>query len=140
MKILSFLSLVLVLLLVGSSTISTNASDNSRTNERGTVTFDQPVKLLGVELKGEYLFVHDDAAMMRGESCTFVYKGTVEKAKNLVVSFHCIPQTRIQATHFTVRSRMTAGTNEIEEIQFAGSAKAHVVSPLPHHYVGVVGF
>ena len=46
--------------------------------EQAVTNFSQPVKLMGVTLKGEYLFVHDDAAMARGETCTFVYKGDAE--------------------------------------------------------------
>ena len=139
MKTLFFLSLLLVVLLIGSST-PTNAVGNSPAKERGVVTFDQPMKLMGVELKGEYLFVHDDAAMMRGEACTYVYKGTLEKTEKLVVSFHCIPQLRSKASHFTVRSRIAAGANEIEEVQFSGSTESHLVPTLPHHNVGVTGY
>ena len=60
--------------------------------------FDRPVKLMGVTLKGEYLFVHDDEAMSRGEACTFVYKGLTETPKKLITSFHCTPAARNTAS------------------------------------------
>ena len=88
---------------------------------------------MGVTLKGEYLFVHDDAAMTRGEACTLVYKGVAETLNNLVVAFHCVPGARGKATHFTVRTFLTpAGKNELTEFQFAGSSEAHVV-PVSQH-------
>ena len=93
--------------------------------------FSQPVKLMGVTLKGEYLFVHDDEAMARGEACTFVYKGNAEIAKNLVASFHCTPAERGKVAHFTVRTLLASpGQYELRELQFAGSTEAHLV-PAP---------
>lgn len=90
--------------------------------------FDQPVELLGVTLKGEYLFVHDDTTMARGEACTFVYKGLAELPRNLVVSFHCLPAVRGKVANFTVRTSQTsAGKAELREFQFAGSTEAHLV-------------
>jgi hypothetical protein len=71
--------------------------------------------------------------MMRGEACTFVYKGVAETLNNLVVAFHCMPAARSKATHFTVRTFLTpAGQNELREFQFAGSSEAHVV-PVSQH-------
>src|SRR5437763_13621153 len=89
-----------VTLAIGSSFVS-NASKAGQ-KQKASMTFTEPVRLQGVVLKGEYLFVHDDAAMMRGEACTFVYKGNVETARNLVVSFHCIPEYRTKVANFPV--------------------------------------
>ena len=95
--------------------------------------FDQPTKLMGVTLKGEYLFVHDDAAMTRGESCTFVYKGNADVPEKLVVSFHCTPAARDKVATFTVRTSLTSsGQYELAEFQFAGSSEAHLV-PVSQH-------
>src|SRR5438132_12635882 len=91
-----------VTLAIGSSFVS-NASKAGQ-KQKASMTFTEPVRLQGVVLKGEYLFVHDDAAMMRGEACTFFYKGNVETSKNLIVSFHCIPKYRSTEAIFTVRS------------------------------------
>lgn len=101
--------------------------------QRAVMRFNRPVQLIDVTLKGEYLFVHDDDAMARGEACTFVYKGTGANARNLVLSFHCLPAERTKAGSFIVRTAMTApGQYEIREYQFAGSTEAHVV-PLHQH-------
>jgi len=95
--------------------------------------FDQPVTLLGKTLKGQYLFVHDDGAMARGEACSFVYKGTAENPKNLVLSFHCLPATRATANNFTVRTALTSpGQYELREFQFSGSTEAHLVPESQH--------
>ena len=73
-------------------------------------------------------FVHDDAAMARGEACTFVYKGNTAVKGNLVVSFHCIPAQRLKVASFTVRTQQSApGIDELREFQFAGDTEAHMV-------------
>jgi len=119
-----------------SSVLTTTVSDASSgvtRKERAVMKFNQPVQLMGETLKGEYLFVHDDEAMLRGEACTYVYKGDAENADNLAVWFHCIPAERTKAATFVVRTVMTApGRYEIREYQFAGSTEAHMV-PLTEH-------
>ena len=89
--------------------------------------FNKPVVLQGVVLNGEYLFVHDDAAMKAGEACTFVYKGNAEVASRLVVSFHCIPSQLEKTSHFTVRTVQTAPGTVRPEFQFRGDTESHVV-------------
>ena len=89
--------------------------------------FADPVVLMGVTLKGEYLFVHDDAAMARGETCTFVYKGNAPVASKLVASFHCVPAQRTKAASFTVRMMEVGGVAQLREYQFEGDTEAHVV-------------
>ena len=129
---LLFIALLCALTLSSSASSVSNAA-NAAQKDRAVTRFDQPVELMGVTLKGEYLFVHDDAAMMRGETCTFVYKGGAETLNNLVVALHCMPATRVKVTHFTVRTFVTpAGQNELREFQFAGSSEAHVVPVMQH--------
>ena len=90
--------------------------------------FNQPVKLMGLTLKGEYLIVPDDAAMARGEACTFVYKGVAETPDKLVVSFHCTPVERAKVANFTARTLLSpSGENELREFQFADSTESHLV-------------
>jgi len=98
-----------------------------RERQKATTQFNQPVSLQGVILKGEYLFIHDDAAMARGEACTFVYKGASPVKENLVASFHCIPAERTKVKSFTVRTQQVAGVEELREFQFSGDTEAHVV-------------
>jgi hypothetical protein len=126
--VLLFVALLCAMALSNNSSTSVAGVASSKQKERAVTNFDQPVRLLGVVLKGEYLFVHDSAAMMRGEACTFVYKGVVETPDNLVISFHCIPQSRNKVASFTVRTKQVSpGISEVREIQFAGSTEAHLV-------------
>ena len=130
---LLFVALLCAVILSSSlaPSVSTAASDAGK--EQGVVQFNNPATLMGVTLKGEYLFVHSDAAMARGEACTFVYKGRAEIPDKLVVSFHCTPAARGRVDNFTVRSLLTSpGQNKLREFQFSGSSKAHLV-PVSQH-------
>lgn len=127
MKSVAFFLIVLGALIVGSVSWETKASNPAR-KQSAVINFDRAVVLHGVTLKGEYLFVHDDAAMQRGEACTYVYEGNAPVAKKLVVSFHCVPVQRTKVGNFTVRSAETApGFVELKEFQFAGDTEAHAV-------------
>lgn len=130
---LLFLGVILVFTLANSSAPTvTNAADSSK-KEMAVMKFNYTVTLLDVSLKGEYLFVHDDEAMARGETCTYVYKGVSEAPKNLVASFHCIPAARAKTEYFTVRTSMVSpGVYELKEYQFAGSTESHLV-PVSQH-------
>jgi hypothetical protein len=128
--------LLLFIAMLGAVTLSSNARLSSPTaassapNERAVVEFKSPVKLLGVLLQGEYLFVHDDRMMARGDACTYVYKLEAGKPDKLVVSFHCIPAQRAKVDRFTVRTVLVSPElrlYEVREIQFAGSSEAHKV-------------
>jgi len=133
---LLFIALLFAVTLSSSSAPSVTNAANTTKKEQAAMNFDQPVELLGVTLKGEYLFVHDDQTMAHGQACTFVYKGLAEVPKNLVVSFHCLPAARGKVAHFTVRTVLTApGQYELREFQFAGSTEAHLVpfsQPIAH--------
>ena len=129
MKSLLLLAVLLCAVTPGSSLSSVSKASNVRPKHIAVMRFDQPVRLQGVMLKGEYLFVHDDAAMMRGETCTRVYQGSAELPANLVVSFHCSPVARKVAARFTVRIELFSGIDEVREFQFAGEAEGHLVPP-----------
>ena len=137
---LLFAGLLCALTLSSSSVPAVSSGVGVIRLQRAEVNFAQPVELMGVTLKGDYVFVHDDQAMARGEACTFVYRGFNEEPKNLVSTFHCLPAARNQVAHFTVRtSRNEMGQLEITEYQFAGSAEAHLVPTHPHYaYVPLV--
>jgi hypothetical protein len=127
MKSLAFFVVVLCALIVGSVSWETRASNTVR-KQSAVTTFNQAVVLHGVTLKGEYLFVHDDAAMQRGEACTYVYEGNAPIPKKLVVSFHCVPVQRAKAKSFLLRSVVTpTGITELQEYQFAGDTEGHAV-------------
>jgi hypothetical protein len=127
MKIIAFFLVVLCALIIGSVSWETQASNTAR-KQSAVTNFDRAVVLHGVILKGEYLFVHDDAAMQRGEACTYVYEGNAPVPKKLVVSFHCVPVQREKTKHFLVRSVETSPSiTELQEFQFAGDTEGHAV-------------
>ena len=131
MKTLVFISVVLCMLILGSVSWKSEAATNVQKRKAVTV-FANPVTVQGVVLKGKYLFVHDDAAMNRGEACTYIYKGAAEVRDNLVVSFHCIHVERKMAKNFILRSRETAAGTELLEFQFNGETGAHGVPISPN--------
>jgi hypothetical protein len=134
MKRVALFVAVLCALIVGPVSWETNASNTIR-KQSAVTTFDRAVVLHGVTLKGEYLFVHDDAAMQRGEACTFVYEGTAAIPRKLVVSFHCVPVQRAKAKNFITRSIETSpGITELQEYQFSGDTEGHAVpTSFDHH-------
>lgn len=127
MKTLVFVSVILCSLILGS--VSWKSAAATDVQKRKAVTeFNNPVTVQGVVLKGKYLFVHDDAAMNRGEACTYIYKGEAEVPDKLVTSFHCIHVERAKAKNFILRSREIApGLAELLEFQFSGETAAHAV-------------
>jgi len=125
MKRLLIAATMLAALIVTIGAFAVNSKAEAKNNERATIEFIQPVKLLSVILKGEYLVVHDDALMAKGEDCTYVY----DRSGKLVVSFHCTPVERQKSNRFRVVTRRIdpSGISEVIEIQFAGSTEAHQV-------------
>ena len=125
---LLFFALLGALTLSSSLTLPVISAANTAKKEQAVFTFNEPVKVMDVTLKGEYLFVHDDSAMARGGACTYIYKGLNANADKLATSFHCTPAMRDKAEYFTVRTVLTTpGTYELKEFQFAGSTEAHMV-------------
>ena len=132
-SLLLFIALLGALTLSNSMAPSVSNAANAAKKERAVMKFSEPVQLMGATLKGEYLFVHNDEAMARGEACTYVYKGQAENVKNLVISFHCMPVAAARAPYFRVRVSLNMlGQYEISEFQFAGSTEVHLV-PLHQH-------
>jgi hypothetical protein len=130
-SILFFIALTCAVALSSSSSPSVTNAAGVAKKDRAVMKFSQPTILMGVTLKGEYLFVHDDAAMVNGEACTFVYQGVAEMTDKLVVSFHCAPAERAKVAGFTVRSVLISpGLYQLKEFQFAGSTESHLV-PVP---------
>jgi len=127
MKSLFLLFALLFAVTLSSSSAVVSKASNAK-KQRAVTQFSDPVRLQGILLKGEYLFVHDDAAMARGEACTFVYKGDAEIASKLVVYFHCTPVQRLKVGSFVVRTeKVSPGVNELREFQFGGETEAHAV-------------
>jgi hypothetical protein len=128
MKKLFVILVALGALVLGSFALQANASRAVK-KQTALTRFDKTVTVYGVVLTpGQYLFVHDDAAMARGEACTYIYKGGAQDANKLVVSFHCTPAERTKARHFVMRStEVSPGLVELNEFQFKGDTEAHVV-------------
>ncbi len=127
MKALVFVSVMFCALILGS-VVSTSTAATGVQKRKAVAEFPNPITVQGIVLKGKYLFVHDDAAMKRGEACTYIYKGVAELRDNLVTSFHCIHVERTKANNFIWRSRETApGVVDLLEFQFKGETAAHGV-------------
>ena len=125
MKRLLIATSMFAALMVTTGAFAIHTKAEAKKNDRATIEFTQTVKLLNVVLKGEYLVVHDEALMAKGENCTYIY----DRAGKLIVSFHCTPVERPKSDHFRVVSRRLdpSGLSEIVEIQFAGTTEAHLV-------------
>ena len=138
MKSVLFFFLLLCTLMIGFVSWESKAA-NRVDKQVGLTRFDRPVVLQGVTLKsGEYLFVHDNLAMERGEACTFVYEGNVPVPNRLVASFHCVPVNRTKANRFTVRTVETStGVTELLEFQFAGDTEGHAVPTSMQAYINL---
>lgn len=124
-SLILLVALLFAVTISGSSLVASKAAPGGK--RQAVMQFTEPVRLMGVVLKGEYLFVHDDEAMARGEACTFVYKGNAPIDSKLVVSFHCIPAERAKVSSFTVRMAAVSGFQELTEFQFSGETEAHTV-------------
>jgi hypothetical protein len=136
MKTLVFFLVVLCTLIFGSVSWKSTAASNVQ-QRRAVAEFTKPITVHGVVLQGKYLFVHDDAAMSRGDACTFIYEGVAPVPDKLITSFHCIHIERAMAKNFIWRSRETApGIFELIDFQFSGETAAHGV-PLPENFAVV---
>jgi hypothetical protein len=125
MKRLLIAASMVAALMVTIGAFAAHTKAEAKKDERATIEFTQTVKLLNVVLKGEYLVVHDEAMMAKGENCTYIY----DRSGKLVVSFHCTPVERPKSDRFRVVTRRLdpSGLSEVVEIQFAGSTEAHLV-------------
>lgn len=125
MKRLLIAASMVAALMVTIGAFAAHTKAEAKKDDRATIEFTQTVKLLNVVLKGEYLVVHDEAMMAKGENCTYIY----DRSGKLIVSFHCTPVERPKSDRFRVVTRRLdpSGLSEVVEIQFAGSTEAHLV-------------
>jgi hypothetical protein len=93
------------------------------------VSFPKVTRVCGYYLIGQYIVVHDDARMARGEPCTTLYKIGRETSAGSAISFHCIPRQsgRVANTTLTTRFDSKSRVLELVEYQFAGDTEAHGV-------------
>ena len=126
MKRLLFATSILGALILTLGVFGVRANSETKRQERANIEFTETVKLLDVLLKGNYLIVHDEDRMAKGEDCTYVY----DSAGKLVVSFHCTPVERPKSKTFRVvlsKTTLTYGPAEVREIQFPGTTEAHLL-------------
>lgn len=122
------LMIVAIALVIGGAALADQLK-GTRIN-KAVVEFTEPVKLVDVILKGEYVFVHDDEKMAQGLDCTYIYTSDKGRQGKLVTSFHCIPVQRDnKAEQFTVIVEWNAAVNlaELVEYRFAGDTEGHKV-------------
>jgi hypothetical protein len=110
-------------------TVASAAPNNVGPSSRrwAIVKFSDPVLVQRNLLMGQYLVVHDDARMARGEPCTSIHRFDPARGPQAVeVEFMCKPEQRAvcDKTTLTVR-RNASGFNELIEYQFAGDSEVH---------------
>jgi hypothetical protein len=130
LRILALLTVLLGMVLISGPSRPSSYAAGASGREEGVIRFRTPVRVLGVVLQGEYLFVHDDEKMAKGEDCTAIYKLDSGKRGQPVVTFHCVPVVRDKVTSFRVRTTLVSTEPllyELQEYQFAGSTEAHQV-------------
>jgi hypothetical protein len=116
-------------LITGATEVRTSAANANPGIDHAVVEFNEPVTLMGVVLRGRFLFVHHQGMMARGRLCTFVYSLDPESEGSRVAAFHCNPVSRQKAVEFKLVTRTVPGhPPEVIEVQFAGSSTGHQVS------------
>jgi hypothetical protein len=113
-----------------SDTFATTGRADDPRRERQVVEFTDTVRLHGALLRGQYLIVHDEEMMARGEPCVYVYRGKMEQHEKLVIAFHCEHVERARAKEFKVviyNQHTPYSTPEVQEFQFANSTAGHSV-------------
>ena len=115
-------------LMIALANLPMNAVACGSDIERAVVSVDQPVKLLGVVLRGRYLFLHHDGMMDHGRPCMFVYSLDSPNEGNKVLAFHCKGIARSKSLEFKfVLKDVPGDMPEAIEVQFAGTVVGHQV-------------
>ena len=122
---------LLVLGLLSPATFATSGARVSPVRQWAIVNFDRTTAVSGALLNaGQYVVVHDDAKMARGEPCTTFYSfgESGNGAQEEAVSFHCIPREREVAGKTTLTlTTMSWTMDKLTEYQFAGDSEGHGV-------------
>jgi hypothetical protein len=104
--------------------------DRTPGQQSAIVRFEHPTRVGSQILIGNYVIVHDEEKMTRGQPCTTLYRvGTRMRLTDEVVSFRCIPHERKIGPSFvtTVSSNPELGIDTLTEYQFAGDSEGHGV-------------
>jgi hypothetical protein len=119
----------LLLGVLAAGTIATSGDGVAPSRQWATTNFVNPVLVNDQLLMGQYLIVHDDAKMARGEACTSFYRfDTVRGPQEEVLSFHCKPAERKIVDRLTLTQSEPVGDlgiRMVTEYQFAGDCEGH---------------
>jgi len=122
---------LIVVGLLGAGTFASGGGVNVSGPRQWTiVNFMDPVSVLGRNVMGPVMIVHDDQKMARGEACTTFYRfDTSRGPREEIVSFHCTPVQRTVAasTTFTVADNPNITCKRLLEYQIAGDSEAHAI-------------
>jgi hypothetical protein len=129
MKTRIIVGVIVLIGVLGVGTYASRAGDTAGQRQWTVVNFPDPVQVKDQIVMGPVLIVHDDEKMSRGEACTTFYRFEPGKGpKEAIVSFHCIPQTRVavaQTTFNVVDS--PSGCKRLVDYQIGGDSEAHGV-------------
>ena len=127
----SYLSCIFVTLTLIPAVSSLTAGQSPQKHiESGVVEFVEPVRLMGVTLRGRYLFVHHAGMMQRARPCTYVYALSDANPGRFILSFHCMAVPANPVARATVRlSGLSMGSlpRDVLEVQFPGDIRSHRV-------------
>ena len=120
--------LIAVALLMMAAMVPLVGHANNAQYKSVVVTFTKNTLFYDSLLRGDYLIVHDDAAMtVPGKHCTRVYHYENGQVGALVTSFRCQPVSSETArqTNFSVVSGTTL--NRVTGFQITGDEEIHAV-------------
>ena len=129
MRTKTLVAVLLAVLGVGAVASTSDAGAGGR--QWAIVYLAEPTLIGSTIVQGPVLFVHDDAALARGEPCTSVRLFVPEKGPvDEIASFHCVRVARPAARRFTLRTRPNTEAGfgcVLTEYQFAGDSEGHGV-------------
>lgn len=120
--------LLAVVLLMTAAMVPLIGHANNPQYKSVVATFTKNTLFYNVVLRGDYLIVHDDAAMsVPGKHCTRIYHYGNGQVGALVTSFRCQPVSSESArqTNFSVISGVNL--NRVTGFQIAGDEEIHAV-------------
>lgn len=115
--------------------IATNGSHVAPPRQWTVVNFTVPTRLGNEVMLGQYLIVHDDARMAKGEPCTAIYRFDPTRGpQERIVEFMCIPNHVEPNATVTLTVQRDPGVSPAVRVvltgyQFAGDAEIHGVPP-----------
>lgn len=119
--------------LLSTSGIATNGSNVAPSKQWTVVEFSVPTRVGNHVLLGQYLLVHDDARMAKGEPCSAIYRFDPSRGpQERVVEFMCIPNHAAVTGSLQLKMKPEPGVSSAARValvgyQFAGDSETHGV-------------